>query len=141
MGRVLALDVGTKRTGAAISDDLRITAQAVGVRERTGYKSDLKWIRELMEQYDIDTIVLGRPLNMDASMGERAQETERIAKKLAKDLPCEIAMWDERLTTVSAEKALIEGGMSRKKRKKKVDQVAAQLILSSWMSANPRGTK
>ena len=138
MSRVLGLDLGTKRTGVAISDDLRITAQAVGVRDRIGYKSDLKWIRELLAQYEIETIVIGRPINMDATVGERALEAERFAKKLAKDVPCEIKLWDERLSTVSAEKALIETGTSRKKRKKVIDQVAAQLILSNWMSANPK---
>ncbi len=136
MGRTLALDIGTKRTGAAISDDLNITAQAVGVRKRTGFKSDLAWVTELMELYEIDRVIVGHPVNMDGSRGERAIATERFAGKLAKTVPVEVVLWDERLTTVAAERALLESNMSRGKRKKVIDQVAAQLILSSWMDAH-----
>lgn len=136
MKRVLALDVGDKRTGAAISDELGITAQALGVHERTGYKSDLAWIRGFMKEYDIGRVVVGLPLNMNGSRGERAMAAERYAEKLRVDTGLEVSLWDERMTTMEAERFLIETGMSRMKRKKKIDQAAAQLILSGWLSAN-----
>lgn len=136
MRRILALDLGTKRTGAAISDELRITAQPVGVRERTGYKSDLRWVRELMKEYDIEKIIIGHPINMDMSRGERALECERFAKKLRRSVSCEVLLWDERLTTAQATRTLIEADVSRRKRKKVVDQMAAQLILASWLDVN-----
>ncbi len=136
MGRTLALDVGTKRTGAAISDELGITAQPLGVRERTGYKSDLAWVISLMKEYDIARIVIGLPLNMDGSRGERAIACEKIAEKLGKDVQAEILLWDERMTTMEAERTLISANVSRKKRRKVIDQLAAQIILSSWLGAN-----
>lgn len=138
MGRTLALDIGDKRTGAAISDGLGITAQPVGVKERTGYKSELKWVRELMTEYDIERVIVGHPLNMNGTSGERAKICERIAEKLQRDIKnIVIELWDERLTTVRAEQTLIMANVSRKKRKKVVDQLAAQLILSSWLDAHP----
>ena len=138
MGRTLALDAGTKRTGAAISDELGITAQPVGVRERVGYKSDLAFVREIMKKYDVERIVVGYPVNMDGSVGERAAAAEKLARKLERDVKVEVVLWDERLTTVQAEKTLISADVSRKKRKKVVDQMAAQLILSSWLES-PKG--
>jgi len=134
MGRALALDIGTKRTGAAITDDLNITAQGVGVHATTGYKSELAWVRELMEKYEIDTIIIGHPVNMNGSKGKRALACESIARKLERDVKTKVILWDERLTTVEAEETLKQTGAGRKKRKKFVDQVAAQLILSSWLA-------
>lgn len=136
MKRTMALDVGEKRTGAAISDELGITAQAIGVHERTGYKSDLEWIRGLMKTYDVGRFVVGLPLNMDGTKGERALACERFAEKLRRDTGIEVSLWDERMTTMEAERALISTGMSRMKRKKKIDATAAQLILSGWLSSN-----
>lgn len=136
MKRVMALDVGDKRTGAAISDELGITAQPLGVHQRTGYKSDLEWIRGFMKEYDIERLVVGLPLNMNGSRGERAMAAERYAEKLRADTGLEVSLWDERMTTMEAERFLIEAGMSRMKRKKKIDQTAASLILSGWLSAN-----
>ncbi len=141
MGRALALDLGTKRTGAAISDELGITAQPVGVRARTGYKSDLAWVRELMVEYEIDKVIVGYPINMDTSIGERALASERFAAKLKKDVDAEVILWDERLSTAGATRVLLEADISRKKRKKVVDQMAAQLILSTWLDAQSNKMK
>lgn len=135
MRRTLAFDIGLKRTGAAITDDLYITAQPLGVRERVGYRTELAWARELMERYDIERIVVGHPISMSGERGERALACESVAKKLANELGLEVALWDERLTTAEAERTLIAADVSRAKRKKVVDQMAAQLILSSWMAA------
>ena len=138
MGRTLALDIGLKRTGAAITDELFITAQAIGVRERVGYKSELAWVRELMEIYDIERIVVGHPVGLSGQLGEMAKVCESVAQKLSADLGLEVILWDERLTTAEADRTMKDAGLSRKKRKKKVDQVAAQLILSGWMSRQGR---
>ncbi|HJM83313.1 MAG TPA: Holliday junction resolvase RuvX [Nitrospinota bacterium] len=139
MGRTLALDLGEKRTGAAVTDNLGITAQPVGFNERTGYKSDLAWVRKLMENYTIERIVIGYPLNMDGSAGEKAKACESIAHKFANDLNLKVVLFDERMTSIEAEKILIETGTSRKKRKKKIDQVSAQLILTGWLSTGGSG--
>lgn len=138
MGRVLALDIGTKRTGAAISDPLGVTAQPLGVRARTGDKSDIAWVRELMGKYEIDRVVIGHPLNMNGSKGERAIACEKFAEKLKKAVDVDVELWDERLTTMQAERDMIMANVSRGKRKKKIDQAAAQLILMSWLQAHER---
>ncbi|MBI5816586.1 MAG: Holliday junction resolvase RuvX [Nitrospinae bacterium] len=135
MARILALDLGDVRTGAAISDELKITAQPAGVWERAGYKDDLKNVRRLMEEYQVEHIIVGHPINMDGTRGERALKSERFAEKLKKDVPAQVSLWDERLTTMQAEKTLISADVSRKKRKNVVDQMAAQLILSGWLAA------
>ncbi|MDH4182973.1 MAG: Holliday junction resolvase RuvX [Nitrospinota bacterium] len=135
MRRTLGLDIGQKRTGAAITDELYITAQPIGVRERTGYKSELAWVMELMEKYDIERIVIGYPVNMSGEKGERAQACASVARKLKEALGLEVVLWDERLTTAEADRIMKDAGVSRKKRKKSVDQMAAQLILNGWMAA------
>ena len=136
--RTLAIDPGDVKTGAAISDELGITAQPAGVWKRGGFKDDLAGIKKLMTEYEIERIVIGHPINMDGSVGERAKKVESLAKKLEKALPeIEVVLWDERLTTVMAERTLIEADVSRKKRRKVIDQMAAQLILSSWLDARP----
>ena len=135
MGRTLAIDLGSKRTGAAISDPLNITAQPVGVFEGIGYKPLRGWITGLMKKYDIERIIVGHPVNLNMSVGERAIASEKFAKKLEKDTGLEIILWNERFTTVEAERVLITFGTRRQKRKKVIDQMAAQLILSSWLDS------
>jgi putative Holliday junction resolvase len=138
MRRTLAFDIGEKRTGAAITDELFITAQAVGARERVGYKSELAWARELMQKYDIERIVVGHPVGLAGQIGERAKACESVANKLRDELGVEVALWNERLTTAEADRTMMEAGLSRKKRKKSVDQMAAQIILAGWMASQPR---
>ncbi|MBI4666404.1 MAG: Holliday junction resolvase RuvX [Nitrospinae bacterium] len=137
MGRILALDLGERRTGAAVSDELGYTAQPAGMWERVGYKDDLAGVKKLMAEYQIERIVVGHPLNMDGTRGERAMACERIAEKLKKDLGIEVSLWDERMTTMGAERMMIDAGVRRDKRKKVIDQMAAQLILSGWLTARP----
>ncbi len=138
MARTLALDLGTVRTGAAISDELGITAQPAGSWSRKGYKDDLRNVIRLIEEYEtVESVVVGIPRNMDGSYGEMATLCGNIAKKLEKDLDIPVATWDERLTTAMAERVLIEANVSRKKRKNFKDQMAAQLILSSWLQSRP----
>jgi putative Holliday junction resolvase len=135
MSRAMGLDLGDVRTGAAVSDDLMMTAQPAGVWKRKGYKDDLAGVKKLLADYpDIETIVVGRPINMNGTVGERAESAQRIADKLAKELPeMTVVLYDERMTTMAAERTLIEADVSRKKRKEVVDQMAAQLILAGWL--------
>lgn len=135
MSRAAGLDLGDVRTGAAVSDDLLMTAQPAGVWTRKGYKDDLAGVKKLLADYpDIDTIVVGRPLHMSGEAGERAEKSERFAEKLRTDMPeLTVELFDERMSTMAAEKTLIEGNVSRKKRKGVIDQLAAQIILGGWL--------
>ncbi len=135
MSRAMGLDLGDVRTGASVSDDLLMTAQPAGVWNRKGYKDDLAGVKKLLADYpDIDTVVVGRPLHMNGDVGERAKLAETFATKLRRDLPdLTVELMDERMTTMAAEKTLIEANVSRKKRKGVVDQMAAQLILGNWL--------
>jgi len=139
MPRTLAIDLGAARTGAAITDDCGVAAHGVGVWKTTGYKSDLRNILRLIDEYEtIERIVVGWPLNMDGSAGEMAKKCERFAKKLERDTRLPIILQDERLTPCAAEEILAAHHLSGKKRKKVIDQMAAQQILQSWIDAQEK---
>ena len=132
--RKIALDIGTVRIGIATSDPMGIIASGYETFVRTkDYETDLKNIARLAEEKQADTFVLGLPLNMDGSEGEKVREIRAFADDLRKYTDKKIVFQDERLSTVSAEKALIESGMRREKRKKVVDKVAATIILQSYL--------
>ncbi len=132
--RKIALDIGTVRIGIATSDPMGIIASGYETFVRTkDYEADLKNIARLAEEKQADTFVLGLPLNMDGSEGEKVREIRAFADDLRKYTDKKIVFQDERLSTVSAEKALIESGMRREKRKKVVDKVAATIILQSYL--------
>ncbi len=134
--RILGIDVGTKRTGIAVSDPFGWTAQGVEVWRHVSNEKDLERVVALANEYDAERIVIGMPLNMDGSKGERALRTEKYASKLSELLPeTEIILWDERLSTVMAERGLIEGNVSRDKRKKVIDKIAAVIILQSYLDS------
>ncbi len=135
MGRILALDVGDKRIGIAVSDSLRLIATPHSVYTRVGYTPDVKYLRALYDQLGADLIVCGLPRNMDGTVGFQAEKVQAFAQKLAEaGLPVEFQ--DERLSTVSAHQALIEGGMRRDNRKQTVDKVAAAVILQAYLDRN-----
>ena len=134
--RKLALDFGDKKIGVAISDALGITAQGKGYISRTDLKKDLEVIIDYIEKYSIDEIIVGMPKNMDGSYGSRAQKTQEFINFLNNNLDIPIKTWDERLTTKEAEKVLIKADMSRSARKEVIDQMAASLILDSYLQAN-----
>lgn len=139
-GRVLALDYGTKTVGVAISDPLYITAQALETitRERpTKLRKTLARITEIVDEYDVRLIVLGRPYNMDGTEGFRIDETEEFKSLLEKRVSIPIEYVDERLTTMEADEILEETGVKKSERKAVIDMVAAQLILKDYMSRNP----
>ena len=132
MGRILALDVGDKRIGIAVSDEMQLIASPHSVYTRVGYTPDVKYLRRLYEEVGAELIVCGLPRNMDGSVGFQAEKVQAFAAKLTEaGMPVEFQ--DERLSTVSAHQALIEGGMRREERKGTVDKVAAAVILQAYL--------
>jgi putative Holliday junction resolvase len=136
--RILGLDVGTKRIGVAISDELGWTAQGMKTLHRRGGESDLRELRDIVGQYGVEKIVVGLPRNMDGSIGPQAEMALGFVQELKEILDVPIITWDERLSTVEATKMLIRADLSRKKRKRKVDMMAAILILQSYLDSLAR---
>lgn len=127
------MDVGDKRIGMAISDALGWTAQGIETLTRRDNQSDLDIIQDILDRYKPRKIVIGLPKNMNGSIGPQGEKVIAFADRLKSCFNVEIVFWDERLTTVLAHKAMLEADMSRKKRKQKADQVAAVLILQSYL--------
>lgn len=137
-GRVLAIDLGTVRVGLALSDPLRITGQPMGRLPRRALRDDLNPLIDLVRESGVTMIVVGHPLLMSGIAGERARDAEAFAEKLRAEAGCPVVLWDERLTTVQAQRALLEGNVSRRNRKGVIDSAAAALLLQSWLDAQPR---
>ena len=136
MNKILALDVGDKRIGLAVSDELGIAAHPVcTINRRPGYKADIETIRDIIGLCGATCVVVGIPINADGSEGSQAAACRRFAAKLAEKLDIPVEIWDEALSTLEAEEILINADKSRSKRKKIVDQLAAVLILESYLSA------
>lgn len=139
MKRVLGIDNGDVRVGVAISDELGFMAhplETIDVR-RTGA---VERLRELAAERDVETIVVGMPRNMNGSHGPASEKAAKLAAELRAALPaCRIVTWDERLTTVSAQRSLQEAGRKAKDQKHVIDQAAAQVILQSWLDARAGG--
>lgn len=131
--RILSMDVGDKRIGMAISDSLGWTAQGIDTLERGNIQSDKDYIQNILNKYTPEKIVIGLPLNMNGSLGPQGEKVKSFANQLQEYYSGEIVFWDERLTSVSAHKTMIQADMSRKKRKQRVDQLAAVLILQSYL--------
>lgn len=131
--RIMSMDVGNKRIGIAVSDPLGITAQGLDTIVRTNKDTDIKKVGELIQTYQPDKIVIGLPKNMNGSIGEQGTRTQKFGELLESTFSIEVVYWDERLTTVSATRALIDGNVRRDKRKKQVDKLAAVLILQSYL--------
>ncbi len=136
MGRILALDVGDRRIGVAVSDALGITAQPLCVVERVGWGPDARRIESLAAEHNTRTILCGLPLNMDGTPGQQAEKVKAFAQVLEK-AGLNVVFWDERLTTVTAERVLIEGGLRREERRGVVDKTAAAVILQAYLAAQP----
>lgn len=132
--RIVALDVGDRRIGIAVSDLLGITAQPVETYTRVGYGPDVRHIAEIAARYDTNRILCGLPRNMDGTQGFQVEKVRQFAGRL-EEAGLAVAFYDERLTTVLAEDALLEANMSREMRRQKVDMVAAVMILSSYLDA------
>lgn len=134
--RALALDIGDKTIGVAVSDLLCLTAQGVETIRRTSNKDDLKRLGELVAQFEATTFVIGLPKNMDGTEGTRCELVRKFAAKLDATFPhVEKIFWDERLSTVAMTKNLIAADVSRKKRKQVIDKMAAVFILQGWLDS------
>lgn len=135
--RILGLDFGSKTCGVAISDELLLTAQGVEIVRRQApnkLRQTLARIEAIIESYGgVDRIVLGLPKNMNDTEGERCEKTREFAAMLEKRTGLPVILWDERLTTVAADEAMIEMGIRREDRKKYVDEIAAMLILQEYL--------
>lgn len=132
--RIIALDVGDVRIGIAVSDPTRTIAQPLETYARVGYGPDSRYILALCEQYETGELLLGLPLNMDGSAGVQVEKTRAFGDVLAK-AGLRVFYSDERLTSVTAERVLLEGNLRREERKRHVDKVAAAVILTQWLQA------
>ena len=136
--RAMSLDVGTKTIGIATSDLMWMIANGVETIRRTSVERDFTRIGELIKEHEVSTLVVGYPKNMNGSIGERAQICEAFAEELRTRFPaCKVVLWDERLSTVAAEKVLVDADMRRNKRKKIIDMMAAVVILQNYLDSNP----
>ena len=136
--RTMGLDYGTKTVGVAISDALGLTAQGIETIERkeeNKLRRTLARIEALIEEYEVDKIVLGFPKHMNNDIGERAQKSLEFRDMLVRRTGLEVIMWDERLTTVEAERTLIESNVRRENRKKVIDKIAAVFILQGYLDS------
>ena len=135
--RILGLDVGTKTVGVAISDEMGWTAQGletIKINEERGHFG-FDGISELVKQYDVDKIVVGLPKNMNGTIGPRGEACQQFAENLRELLQLDVVMWDERLSTMAAERLLISADVSRKKRKQVIDKMAAVVILQGFLDS------
>lgn len=134
--RVMGLDFGSRTIGVAISDELLLTAQGIEIirrKEENKLRQSLARIEELLVEYQVEEIVLGLPKNMNNTEGERVQLTQEFKEKLERRSGLPVRLWDERLTTVAAERVMIEAGLRREERKDYVDQIAAVFILQGYL--------
>ena len=136
--RAMSLDVGTKTIGIATSDLMWMIANGIETIRRTSVERDFTRIGELIKEHEVSTLVVGYPKNMNGSIGERAQICEAFAEELRNRFPaCKVVLWDERLSTVAAEKVLVDADMRRNKRKKIIDMMAAVVILQNYLDSKP----
>ena len=131
--RIMALDVGSRTIGIACSDALLMTAQGIETIRRTSLENDFNRLRELISEYEVHELVVGMPKNMNGTKGERAEKTEEFVEKMKAVIELPVTFWDERLSTVMAERQLIAADVSRKKRKGVIDKMAAVVILQGYL--------
>nr|WP_314277918.1 Holliday junction resolvase RuvX [uncultured Peptostreptococcus sp.] len=134
-GRIMGLDIGDNTIGVAVSDIMGMTAQGITTIKRSSKKNDIASIKQIIEEKEVNLIVSGLPKNMNGTIGPQAEKVMKFCELLRDELDIEIKFWDERLTTVSAEKMLIAGDVSRKNRKKVIDKLAAVLILQGYLDS------
>lgn len=139
MERFLGLDVGDKYIGVAISDLLQFTAQGVKTIKRVGKKHDFLEIKELIDEYDIKRVIVGLPKNMNGTIGPQSEKVLKFGEKIKNKFNIDVIYIDERMTTMSAERILIEGNVRRENRKQYIDKIAASFILQSYLDGLKRG--
>ena len=133
IGRIMGLDVGDKTIGVAVSDLMGITAQGVKTIRRESIKKDMEELKNIIKEKEVIKIVSGLPKNMNGTLGPQGEKVIKFCEKLKEETKLEIEFWDERLTTVAAQRSLIEADVSRQKRKKVIDMLAAVLILQGYL--------
>ena len=133
--RIIGIDLGEKNVGVAVSDELGFTAQGLTCLRRTGEAKLLSDLCQLVGEKQARLVVVGLPISMRGEIGLKAREAMEFAEKLREIAGVEVSLWDERLSTVQAERCMLEGDLSRKKRKKRRDIIAAQLILQSFLDS------
>ncbi|MBK5239925.1 Holliday junction resolvase RuvX [Clostridium sp.] len=133
--RILSLDIGDRTIGVAVCDPLGLTAQGITTIKRKSIVVDIEEIAQICKKYDVETIVSGLPKNMNGTIGPQGEKVQRFCDKLKETLDLEVKMWDERLTTVAANRVMLEGDLSRAKRKKIVDKIAATFILQGYLDS------
>ena len=129
----MALDVGSRTIGIACSDALLMTAQGIETIRRTSLENDFNRLRELISEYEVHELVVGMPKNMNGTKGDRAEKTEEFVEKMKAVIDLPVTFWDERLSTVMAERQLSAADVSRKKRKGVIDKMAAVVILQGYL--------
>jgi len=134
----MSLDLGSKTIGVALSDELTITAQVLTSIHRTTLAKDLEAILRLVADHQAEELVIGLPINMDGSRGGAVDKVETFVEHLSTRLTIRIIPWDERLSTVAAERILLEGDLSRAKRRKVIDRLSAAIILQGYLDSRPR---
>jgi len=133
VARVMGLDLGTRRIGVAMSDELGLTARGVCVVDRGGARRDLDRLRALARQYEAGRVVVGLPLGLSGEAGQAARDATAFAGRIGAALGLPVEMWDERLSTVAAERAMLEADLSRARRRKAIDAVAAAYMLQGYL--------
>ncbi len=131
---MLALDVGKKRIGLAVSDELGITAQGIETLQRTRIREDLENLKQIAAHWNVQVLLIGRPLHMSGSESRQSEYTRDFADRLQQYLDLPVIFWDERLTSAEAERTLRETGASLQQRKNAVDRLAAMLLLESYLA-------
>jgi putative Holliday junction resolvase len=141
INRILGLDIGDKRIGVAVTDEIGITAQSVGTIDRSKTPACFKEIVKIAKEYGAACIVAGLPKRLDGSSSPQTEKVESFIAELKTQIDIPVQTWDERLTTVTAEASLLEANMRRKSRRKVIDSVAAQIMLQHYLDCNrPRRT-
>jgi putative holliday junction resolvase len=140
-GRVLGLDVGSRRIGIAVSDALGITAQGLETLQRKNKRHDFKHLEEVIRHYDVKQIVVGLPLRLSGEEGTQSEKMRFFAEALRKNFGLPVHLWDERLSSAEANRFLRQAELSIEKRSKAVDRMAAVLILQSWMESQKADSK
>ncbi len=137
--KIMGIDFGTKRMGIALSDELFITAQGAETIQRKDLKTDLEAISNIVSQSNVIEIVVGLPISMNGTHSRKTEEVLEFARILAKAVSVPVKTWDERLTTVQADRAMMEAGLNGFKRRRLADKVASGLILQSYLDSRKRG--
>lgn len=133
--RILAVDLGARRMGLAVSDPLRITAQGLPTAERRNKREDMNYLKSLIRKFEVGLVLIGHPLHMDGSHGLAADAAARFAAALARHTGIEVQLWDERLTSSEANRLMRDAGVDPRRRASHVDQMAASLLLQNFLEA------